>query len=104
MDDLASILADAQNDCARPDVAADLALMASLGDQDLWTIARSAMSGRDQEALAYLSELQSQRELSDSETAKLDTLRQKYGQVTLRKARAYVLLSLRAGKPLLAEN
>ncbi len=78
--------------------------MASFSDQDLWAVARSAMSDRDQETLAYLSELQSQRDLSDSEAAKLDSLRQTYGQVTLRKARAYALLSLRGGKPLLAEN
>ncbi len=104
MDDLASFLADVHNDCTRADIATDLALMASLSDKDLWMIARSAMSVRDQEMLAYLSELQSQRDLSDSEITKLDTLRQTYGQVTLRKARAYALLSLRGGKPLLAEN
>jgi hypothetical protein len=104
VDDLASSLAGAQDDYTPTDRAADLALMASLSDQDLWTIARSAMSGRDQETLAYLSELQSQRPLSDNEMAKLDALRQTYGQVTLRKARAYALLSLRGGKPLLAEN
>lgn len=104
MDDLASSLADAQNEDTPTDIGADLALMVSLNDQDLWAIARSAMSIRDQEMLDYLSELQSQRDLSDNETAKLAALRQTYGQVTLRKARAYVLLSLRAGKPLLAEN
>jgi hypothetical protein len=103
-DDLVSFPADAQNDCTRPDMAADLARMASLSDQDLWMIARSAMSRREQEMLACLSELQSQRDLSDNETARLDALRQTYGQVTLRKARAYALLSLRGGKPLLAEH
>ncbi|GEM_PF-7004210 len=54
--------------------------------------------------LAYLSELQGQRDLSDSEADKLDSLCQTYGKVTLRRARAYALLSLRWGKPLLAEN
>lgn len=104
MDDLASSLADAQKEDALADLGADLALMASFSEQDLWAVARSAMSGRDQEMLVYLSELQSQRDLSDSEEAVLDTLRQTYGQVTLRKARAYALLSLRGGKPLLTEN
>lgn len=99
---LAAALPEVQD--APADMWAELAHMTWLSDRDLWVIARSAMSTTDQEAFAYLSELQSQRELSDNEIAKLDTLRQTYGQVTLRKARAYVLLSLRGGKPLLAEN
>jgi hypothetical protein len=76
--DLASFLADAKNDCTRSDIAADFALMALLSDEDLWMIARSAMSGRDQEVLVYLSELQSQQGLSDNETAKLEALRQRW--------------------------
>ena len=99
---LAAALPEVQD--APPDMRVELARMTWLSDQDLWAIARSAMSGRDQEMLAYLSELQSQRPLSDNEMAKLDALRQSYGQVTLRKARAYALLGLRGGKPLLAEN
>ncbi len=99
---LAAALPDVQD--APADMRSELARMTWLSDQDLWAIAGSAMSGRDQEMFAYLSELQSQRDLSDNETAKLDALRQTYGQVTLRKARAYALLSLRGGKPLLVEN
>lgn len=99
---LAAALPEVQD--APADMGIELARMTWLSDQELWSIARSAMSDREQEALAYLSELQSQRDLSDSEMTKLDTLRQTYGQVTLRKARAYALLSLRGGKLLLAEN
>ncbi len=99
---LAAALPEVQD--APADMRPELARMTWLSDSDLWTIARSAMSGADQEMLTYLSELQSQRDLSDHEAAKLDALRQTYGQVTLRKARAYALLSLRGGKLLLAEN
>lgn len=86
------------------DMRDELERMTWLSDQDLWTIARSAMSARDQEQLRYLSELQSERSLTEDEAAKLDALLQAYGQVTLSKARAYALLSSRRGKPLLAEN
>jgi hypothetical protein len=82
----------------------ELERMTWLSDEELWTIARSAMSTRDQEQLRYLSELRSQRLLAEDEAAKLDSLLQVYGQVTLCKVQAYALLSLRGGKPLLAEN
>ncbi len=34
----------------------------------------------------------------------MESLRQEYRHVTLRKARAYALLSMRGGRPLLADN
>ncbi len=86
------------------DMQAELARMTWLSDTDLWAIARSVISTKDQEQLRYLSELQSQRMLTDIEEAKLDSLRRTYGKVMLRKARAYALLSLRGGRPLLVEN
>lgn len=85
------------------DMQAELARMTWLSDTDLWAIARSVISTKDQEQLRYLSELQSQRMLTDIEEAKLDSLRRTYGKVMLRKARAYALLSLRGGRPLLVE-
>lgn len=99
---LAAALPEVQD--APADMRAELARMTWLGDSDLWAITRSAMSARDQEHLQYLSELQSQRVLTEDEVTKLDGLRRAYGQVTLRKARAYALLSLRGGRPLLAES
>jgi len=78
--------------------------MTWLSDQDLWTIARSVMSARDQDQIRYLSELQSQRSLTEDEATKLDALLQVYGQVTLCKAWAYALLSSRGGRPLLIED
>lgn len=99
---LAAALSDTED--APPHLRAELARMTWLSDQDLWAIACSVMSDRDQEQLHYLSGLQSQRPLTESELAKLQALRQAYGEVTLRKARAYALLSLRGGRPLLIEN
>lgn len=98
----AAVLPEVQD--APADMRGELARMTWLTDADLWTIARSAMSARDQEQLQYLSGLQSQRELTEDEEARLGALRRAYGQATLRKARAYALLSLRGGRPLLAEN
>jgi hypothetical protein len=99
---LAAALPEVQD--APTDMRAELARMTWLSDSDLWIIAGSAMSARDQEQLRYLSELQSQRALTEDEVAQLDALRRAYGQATLRKARAFALLSLRGGRPLLAEN
>lgn len=91
-------------DDAPPEMQAELAEMTWMPSSTLWAIARSAMPGPQQEQLAYLSDIQTQRSLTQAEQAKLDTLRCEYGRATLRKARAYALLSLRGGQPLLAEN
>ena len=99
---LAAALPEVQD--APAEMRAELARMTWLSDADLRTIARGAMSARDQEQLHYLSGLQSQRELTENEEAKLGALRRAYGQATLRKARAFALLSLRGGRPLLAES
>lgn len=85
------------------DLRPDLARMTWMGDQELWALARSTMAVGQQEQLRYLTDLQSQRALSEAEALALEALRQEYGRVTLRKARAYALLSLRGGRPLLAE-
>ena len=88
---------------APADLRPDLARMTWMADQDLWDLARSSMTVGQQEQLRYLTDLQSQRSLNESEAAALEALREEYGRVTLRKARAYALLSLRGGHPLLAE-
>ena len=89
---------------APPDMQEELARMTWLDDLALWAIARSSMPGQRQERLTYLAELQIQRPLSQDESNHLESLRQEYGRVTLRKARAYALLSLRGGVSLLIEN
>jgi len=45
-----------------------------------------------------------QRPLTAQESQVLTVLREEYRRVTLKKARAYALLSMRGGQPLLAEN
>lgn len=81
-----------------------VARMTWLNDHELWAIARSTITEEQQNQLYYLTELQTQRPLTPEEQTTLETLRQEYGRVTLRKARAYALLSLRGGRPLLANN
>lgn len=82
----------------------DLARMTWLDDQTLWTIARSEMPSEQQERLHSLTVLQQQRVLNGEEERVMDDLRREYGSTTMRKARAFALLSLRSGRPLLAEN
>jgi hypothetical protein len=89
---------------APPSMRAELARMTWLSERDLWTIAHSVMTDQQQEEMQRLAELQAERPLTAQEERRLDTLRQEYGRTTLRKARAYALLSLRSGRPLLAEN
>jgi len=83
---------------------AELARMTWLSNQDLWAIARSAMSHQQQMQMRILVEFQSHRPLTPEEQTALESLREEYGRVTLRKARAYALLSLRGGHPLLSKD
>lgn len=101
-DTLAATLPDIED--VPPDMQAELARMTWLSDQELWAIAHSMMSEEQQEQLRHLVEFQTRRPLSQGEEETLDALRQEYGRVTLRKARAYALLSLRGGRPLLADG
>lgn len=87
-----------------PELQTDLTRMTWLDDQTLWTIAHSQMPSEQQEQLQNLAKLQNQRSLNGEEIRLIDQLRREYGSTTLRKARAYALLSLRSGHPLLAEN
>ena len=48
-----------------------------------------------------LRDLSQQAKPTLPEQKLLDELRREYGRITLRKARAYALLSLRGGQPLL---
>ena len=82
----------------------ELTRMTWLDDKSLWQIAKSRMSSEDETDLQQLTTLQGKRPLKEIEQKQLDALRQEYGRVTLLKARAYALLSLRGGKPLLNQN
>ena len=101
-DTLVAALPDLED--APLDMQAELAQMAWLNEAALWAIAHSKISANQQETLQTLTDLQSQRVLTQDEQALLEELRREYGRVTLRKARAFALLSLRGGHPLLDEN
>jgi hypothetical protein len=90
-------------DDAPETLQAELAGMTWLNNESLWTIARSEMTSKQQSKMEQLVKLQGLRSLTPTEQQKLDSLRHEYGRITLRKARAYALLSLRGGTPLLNE-
>lgn len=87
---------------APAEVRTELTEMTWLDNERLWNMARLTMSPRNEQRMRLLSELQGERELTTAEQQELEGLRREYGRITLLKARAYALLSLRAGKPLLA--
>lgn len=87
---------------APAELSAKLTEMTWLDNQALWDIARLMLVPRDEKRMRLLSELQGERELTTAEQEELEELRREYGRLTLLKARALALLSLRAGKPLLA--
>jgi hypothetical protein len=87
---------------APADMQAELMRMTWFDSQELWRMARSHIPAEVQERLQQLTHLQGQRALTSEEQEQLDTLRQEYGRTTLLKARAYALLSLRGGEPLLS--
>ena len=95
-------------DATLPDIAdaplavqAELARMTWFSSQELWAIARSQMAPEKQQEIQRLSALQQQRPLHEEEQEMINLLRDEYSRVTLCKARAYALLSIRSGQPLL---
>lgn len=87
---------------APADMQAELLRMTWIDSQELWRIAQDHLSVQSQEQLRQLTRLQEQRLLTTEEQAQLDALRHEYGRMTLLKARAYALLSLRGGEHLLS--
>ena len=85
------------------EMQAELLQMTWLSDQELLNIADTYLNETEQAQLISLSERQAQVLTSQEEQRALQALRGRYGQITLRKARALALLSLRAGRPLLGE-
>jgi hypothetical protein len=83
------------------DMQAELVEMTWLDDNALLAITDAAMPGEEQQRLAELSQRDA---FSAAERAELDALRTHYGKLTLRKARALALLSVRSGKRLLVDT
>lgn len=82
-------------------VRSELLQMTFFDEDSLWQIAKGEMTSAEQRELQALLDVQ-QRPLFPQEQVRLQELRESYGKVTLRKSRAYALLSLRSGEPLLA--
>jgi hypothetical protein len=99
---LAATLPDVER--APESLRAELARMTWLSDTELWALARSQIDEAQQAQLQALATAQTERALTPNEQATLEDLRQAYGRVTLLKARAFALLGLRGGRPLLADN
>jgi len=94
---LASALPDVED--VPDDMQAELLQMTWLDDRELLNIAHGQMPDHEQTQLATLGKRMDR--LTDQERQALQALRESYGRITLRKARAYALLSLRSGKELL---
>jgi hypothetical protein len=82
------------------DMQAELVEMTWWDDATLMAAADEMLSEAEQRRMVELSAAQP---LSDDEREELETLRAEYGRITLRKARAMALLSIRSGKRLLAD-
>ena len=81
-------------------VRSELLQMTFLDENSLWQIAKGEMTSAEQRDFQALLDVQ-KRPLFPQEQVRLQELRESYGKATLRKARAYALLSLRSGEPLL---
>ena len=81
----------------------ELLQMAWVDTSKLWHIAESQMELAEQERMQALVQQKIASRLLPSEEEELEELQRQYGRTTLRKAHAYMLLSLRGGKPILAD-
>lgn len=84
------------------DLQRELLRMTWLPNDELWSIAKGQMGEEAQQRMLDLVEQQQQQGAMTTQAAQaIEELRKEYGRITLRKARAYALLSLRSGYPLL---
>ena len=81
------------------DMQAELLEMTWWDDATLMATADETLSEGQQ---LHLAQLSATAPLSDAQREELEALRAEYGKLTLRKARAMALLSIRSGKRLLA--
>jgi hypothetical protein len=82
------------------DMHAELVEMTWWDDATLMAAADEMLSDVEQQRIVELS---AKVPLSDAEREELEAIRAGYGRITLRKARAMALLSIRSGKRLLAD-
>jgi len=82
------------------DMQTELVEMTWWDDARLMAAADATLPDSQQQRMVQLS---AKDGLSDSEAEALEGLRREYGRITLRKARALTMLSVRSGKRLLAD-
>jgi hypothetical protein len=82
-------------DDVTPEEAHQLAQLALLDDATLWQQARLTMNGEQSHVLQDLLDRQGEGELTTRQRAQLEHLMQVYGELTVRKAHAYLLLARR---------
>lgn len=82
-------------DDVTPEEAHQLAQLALLDDATLWQQARLTMNGEQSRVLQDLLDRQGEGELTTRQRAQLERLMQVYGELTVRKAHAYLLLARR---------
>ena len=82
----------------------ELLQMAWIDTPSLWRIAKGQMDSDEQARLNELVQQKIQGSLTKIEENELEELQRQYGRATLRKAPAYMLLSLRGGKPVLQKH
>jgi len=78
-----------------PEEVVELARLTGLDDIALWREARVTMTATEQAEMHKLLDRQGAGELTSSERARLRDLLDTYGQLTVRKAHAYLLLARR---------
>jgi hypothetical protein len=84
--------------------ADDLVGLAGLSDAALWRAARVSMDATEQAEMHELLDAQGAGEVSPAEQARLQELMTSYGQLTTRKAHAYLLLARRGYRVPMQEN
>ncbi len=82
-------------EAAPPNLAVELAALATHSDADLWRVARNPMAVEDEIRLHDLLDAQSVRALTEDEDRQLENLYHQAGRLTLLKSQAYALLHQR---------
>ena len=82
-------------DDVSPQQAFELAQLAGLDDTSLWREARQSMTDDQQTEMRALLDRQNQQKLDARDSDRLRALMDLYGQITVRKAHAYLLLARR---------
>lgn len=76
----------------------EFARLSTLDDGTLWQIADGGLTAEEQDEMHHLLDMQSAKEASAEELEQLHALMELYGQITVRKSHAWLLLARRGYK------